>query len=296
MAKILAVGIATLDIINVVDTYPAENSEVRALSQQKVRGGNATNSLVVLSQLGHQCHWAGISINESDSVVIEQELKRYAISTSACRVLDHGKMPTSYITLNKQTGSRSIVHYRDCPEYSFEDFRKINPSDYVWIHFEGRNIDQTRLMLNYLAEHFPQIPRSLEVEKPRPDIESLFDSANLLLFSKDYAQNHGFDDAQSFLTAMSPQIPVAASCTWGEQGAWLISNKTSLLHHQAPPHKAIVDTLAAGDTFNAAMIHSLLAQDSYDQALKFATTLASHKCQQQGLHDLLTHFDPPIQL
>jgi ketohexokinase len=49
------VGIATLDIINVVDTYPAENSEVRALSQQKVRGGNATNSLVVLSQLGYQC-------------------------------------------------------------------------------------------------------------------------------------------------------------------------------------------------------------------------------------------------
>ena len=45
MAKILAVGIATLDIINLVDSYPSEDTEVRALSQRKLRGGQRNQYL-----------------------------------------------------------------------------------------------------------------------------------------------------------------------------------------------------------------------------------------------------------
>ena len=51
MSKILGVGIATLDIINRVEHYPGADDEVRALSQVQVRGGNVTNTLVVLAQM-----------------------------------------------------------------------------------------------------------------------------------------------------------------------------------------------------------------------------------------------------
>ena len=68
MARILGVGIATLDIINTVDGYPAEDSEVRAIHQRICRGGNATNTLVVLSQLGHRCAWAGVLADEPDGL------------------------------------------------------------------------------------------------------------------------------------------------------------------------------------------------------------------------------------
>lgn len=37
--RILAVGIATLYIINTVDGYPAEDQEVRASAQRVARGG-----------------------------------------------------------------------------------------------------------------------------------------------------------------------------------------------------------------------------------------------------------------
>ncbi|VAX01070.1 hypothetical protein MNBD_GAMMA19-1040, partial [hydrothermal vent metagenome] len=55
MARVLVVGIATLDIINTVDDYPEEDTEVRASTQVMRRGGNACNTAVVLQQLGHQC-------------------------------------------------------------------------------------------------------------------------------------------------------------------------------------------------------------------------------------------------
>ena len=106
MANILAVGIATLDIINTVETYPHEDSEVRVLTQRKTRGGNATNSLVVLSQLGHHCHWAGVLINEPDAQVVENDLSQYSITSHHCIRLDNGKIPTSYITLSQHTASQ----------------------------------------------------------------------------------------------------------------------------------------------------------------------------------------------
>ena len=59
MPSILCVGIATLDIINQVERYPAEDSEVRALAQQQRVGGNAANTAMVLAQLGDAVTWVG---------------------------------------------------------------------------------------------------------------------------------------------------------------------------------------------------------------------------------------------
>ena len=87
MATLLAIGIATLDIINTVDSYPEEDSELRALSQSQARGGNATNTLTVLSQLGHQCHWGGVLIDEADSQFILDDLALSNINISKKKLL-----------------------------------------------------------------------------------------------------------------------------------------------------------------------------------------------------------------
>ncbi len=289
MAKILAVGIATLDIINTVDSYPSEDTEVRALCQRQVRGGNATNTLVVLSQLGHQCHWAGVLIDEPDSAIIQQELTQFNIDSSACRIITDGKMPTSYISVSQETGSRSIVHYRDCPEFSFADFEKIDLTQFDWIHFEGRNIEQTALMLQYINKHHRSIPCSLEVEKPRAGIETLFSLPSILMFSQDYAVAHHHKTAQELLSSLAKEI--VASCTWGKQGAWAINKKQHLFHSKTYDPDNVVDTLGAGDTFNAAFIDGLLNKLELSQALIQACELAGRKCGQQGLMNLVSKIE-----
>jgi ketohexokinase len=285
MAKILAVGIATLDIINTVETYPSENTEVRARSQRKTRGGNATNTLVVLSQLGHQCHWAGVLIDEPDCVIIKQELLDFKIDSSACHTMTSGKMPTSYISISQKTGSRSIVHYRDCPEFSFTDFEKIDLTQFDWIHFEGRNVEQTKLMLQYLNKYHPSTPCSLEIEKPRADIETLFLLPSILMFSQDYAIAHHHETAEELLNSLPKGI--VASCTWGKQGAWAINKKQHLFHSKTYDPPNVVDTLGAGDTFNAAFIDGRLHKSELSQALTKACELAGRKCGQQGLTNLV---------
>ncbi|XP_023255189.1 ketohexokinase-like isoform X2 [Seriola lalandi dorsalis] len=57
--KTLCVGLVCLDIINVVDKYPEEDTDSRCLSQRWQRGGNASNSCTVLSLLGAPCAFMG---------------------------------------------------------------------------------------------------------------------------------------------------------------------------------------------------------------------------------------------
>jgi len=286
MAKILGIGIATVDVINLLDGYPEEDSEVRAFAQTIERGGNVTNTLVVLSQLGNQCHWAGVMAEDPASQVIRGDLDRYRVDYSCCPRVTGGKTPTSYIALNRETGSRTIIHYRDLPEYGFNDFKGLDLTPYQWLHFEGRAVAEMAKMLAHAHRRVPQVPRSLEIEKPRPGIEQLFDASELLLFSRVYAQSQGAESAVAFLQQRAQRYPgIELVCSWGDQGAWCIDGMGELHHHPASKVQ-VMDSIGAGDTFNAGYIDQRCRGVPPQQALAFACRLAGRKCAQQGFAGL----------
>jgi ketohexokinase len=287
MARILGVGIATLDVVNVVDGYPREDDEVRAVSREIRRGGNATNTLVVLSQLGHRCAWAGTLAGDDGARHVREDLAGYGIDISTSRLVDDGATPTSYIVVNDRTGSRTIVHYRDLPEYGFEDFERIDLQAFDWLHFEGRNVDDTRLMLAHAHAQAPSIPRSVEIEKPRPGIEALFNDSDVLLFSRVFARATGHDDPRRFLEDMRGRTsaPILV-CTWGDGGAYGIDAEGHPCHSPAFPPPRLVDTIGAGDTFNAGVIDALLRGETPAGALTAACRLAGRKCGQEGFAGL----------
>lgn len=290
MARILCIGIATLDIINSVDDYPAEDAEVRARSQRICRGGNAANSAVVLAQLGHHCSWAGVLNADADGDLIRADLHQYKIDTHHSTRHSGARTPTSYITHNRRNGSRTIVHYRDLPEYSLDSFSHIDLSDYDWLHFEGRHCQETMRMLRLARQRQPQLPVSIEIEKNRPNIETLFELADLLLFSHSFALQQGYQDGNAFLLAMCKQAPQSdLVCTWGDKGAWALDKDNSKIQaHYSPafPPPQLIDTLAAGDTFNAAIIDARCHGLPWTDALTAACQLAGRKCGLEGLNIL----------
>lgn len=288
MARILGVGNVTLDIVNVIDNYPHEDQEVRALSQHLNRGGNTGNTLTVLSQLGHDCAWAGTLAEERDAELIRADLQEHHIDLSAVHTVKHGKVPTSYISLSRLSGSRTIVHYRDLPEYQASDFARIDLSLFDWLHLEGRNIDQIKLMLRHARKEQPNLICSLEVEKARDGIEQLFPLVDMLMFSKDYVLRKGWHEPGSFLQALHQQaLQAGATCTWGDKGAYALSRNGEILHEPAFKPKMVVDTLGAGDVFNAGLIDQLVRGHPLDMALIEASRLAGRKCGVYGLKNLV---------
>lgn len=135
---------------------------------------------------------------------------------------------------------------------------------------------------------------SLEIEKDRPGLEALMPLADLLLISRAYAEARGHRNAPHLLSAMGARLPgVAMTCTWGAAGAWARDAQGGL-HHvpgQAPPQ--VVDSVGAGDVFNAGMIHALLAGRDLATALTAATRLAGQKVGVAGLQGLADPLSPP---
>ncbi len=287
MAKLLGIGNATLDIIHLVDSYPQENDEMRARERYVRRGGNTANTLVVLSQLGIACSWAGMLVDNEDGTLIRDDLLAHGIDTGLCHYAGHGSVPVSTILINTRSGSRTIIHHRDLAEYSARYFESIDLESFDWLHFEGRNVAATRLMLERVRRLRPQVPVSLEIEKPRDGIDSLFAWADVLLFSRGYAEALGYRDPLSLLYAMQPRCPQAVMfCSWGDAGAAALDRQGKASRHEAIIPDKVVDTLGAGDTFNAGIISASLEQLDATASLARACQLAGKKCGQSGFDNL----------
>ncbi len=288
MARILGIGVATLDIINEVAAYPVEDTESRALAQRHARGGNAANTLTVLSALGHHCKFGGVLAGDPAAAWVRADLEARGIDCSACPVESAGVTPTSCVLLNIRSGSRTIVHHRRLREFGFDDFEPLVQPSIEWIHFEGRNPSELRRMLELcetrgLGEH-----TSLEVEKPRAGIEQLFAGPRCLFFSRVYASARGFEDPLVFLRHVHPVAPRARLvCAWGAAGAYALDPDGGECHCPAFPPPVVRDTLGAGDTFVAGVIDALIADADLRAAVEAGSRLAGRKCGQPGFDGLV---------
>lgn len=284
MLRILLTGVTTLDIINTVDEYPTEDSEVRASQQTRRMGGNACNSAQVMQQLGHHSSLLCTFADDTAADFIQAELRAQQIDISYCPTQASSATPTSYITLSRATGSRSIVHYRRLDELDAQQFAQLPLASYHWCHFEARNCVQLLEMLQLCK--VASRPISLELEKPRDALEPLLPLADVLLISRPFAESMGFSTAEQCLQHFSQRYPDAIiSCSWGDQGAWLY-DRQQIIHQPAVPVEQVIDSLGAGDTFNAGLISQLAQNISPAKALAFACALAANKCTQTGFSHL----------
>ncbi|XP_067890147.1 ketohexokinase isoform X1 [Heterodontus francisci] len=333
--QILCVGLVCLDIINVVEKFPIEDTDTRCLSQRWQRGGNASNSCTVLSLLGAPCGFMGSLAPGRVSDFIYDDLRRYGIDVTNVIVHAESSFPASIVISNINSGLRTILHTNsfitddfqsrgvyisnvvwqrvgitpcaccivnlsngsrtvilsdmNLPDVTSEDFRIIDLSLYKWIHWEGRNASEQVAMIQQVEQYNATVPAeqrittSVEIEKTREELYQLFGHGDVVFVSKDVARHFGFNSAAEAVKGLYSRVKPGAYliCAWAEKGADAMG-PDGVFHSNAFPPEKLVDTLGAGDTFNAAVLFALSNGKSIQESLTFGCQIAGRKCGIQG--------------
>ncbi|MEJ2611054.1 MAG: PfkB family carbohydrate kinase [Candidatus Thiodiazotropha sp.] len=200
------------------------------------------------------------------------------------QVCQGGVTPTSYIISSQATGSRTIVHYRKLPEYDAGAFSKIDITPFHWLHFEGRNPQATEVMMRRVREIGAKCQVSLELEKPQIGLEKCLAYVDVVMISRAYALCKSCQKATDIFDLIRPLAGSALLyLAWGDEGGWLQTAQGACHFLSAVRPTQVVDTLGAGDVFNAGVIHSLQKGDAPLDALQYAIQIAGEKCARQGI-------------
>uniref|UniRef100_V9KHT7 Ketohexokinase n=1 Tax=Callorhinchus milii TaxID=7868 RepID=V9KHT7_CALMI len=152
-------------------------------------------------------------------------------------------------------------------------------------YLQGRNASEQIGMIQRVVQYNATVPAecritiSVEIEKPRQDLFSLFGHGDVVFVSKDVAGHLGYKSAPEAVKKLYSLVKPGAYliCAWAEKGAdaW---GPNGAVHSDAFPPENLVDTLGAGDTFNAAVLFSLSTGKCIQEALTFGCQIAGKKC------------------
>ncbi|XP_033748278.1 ketohexokinase-like isoform X2 [Pecten maximus] len=293
MKRVLTVGLACLDLVATCETFPKEDTGQIVLDYYWQRGGNASTTSTVLAMLGERSEFMGAMATDVESKFLTENLKSYGVSHDNAMVCGPDiKTPVSMVIINQSNGSRTILHCaKNLPEVSFSHFQTLDLSQYKWIHVEGRPApDAYNQIMCSVVEYndtvVEKITISLELEKPgRPELDSLIQYADVVFISKEKADEERLYSKEDVVRAYIKRCKAGAVviCAWGDQGAAALSSTDGVLCTSPVfPPETLVDTLGAGDTFNAATIFALCQGRSVQEAITLGCKVAGTKCGMKG--------------
>ena len=257
MAKVLSVGIATVDTIVLVERYPAANERVVALQTVRSVGGPATTAAVTMARLGIDVSLSCVVGDDESGRLILETLEREGIDTRNVKVDSEIKTAIGTIVVSKSEQTRAIM----VQPHKVMPPKPANINDYGWIHVDQFGMQTLK---NWGVYRGGNAKLSIDIGYATP----------------------GLNAADYDLYAPSENITTDVSTATQDKNIVVISKGEAGSIYSDGAHSGVipaistevVSTLGAGDVFHGALVAAQVWNKPIGEAVLIANTVAGLSC------------------
>lgn len=280
--KVCVVGSLNVDLVLSVDEFPKKGETIKAKELKTFFGGKGGNQSIAAAKLGLKVSMLGSVGNDSHGDNYIQHLKKHSIDVSLVK-RSQGDTGQAYIEVDK-TGENKIItvggaNYQLSKEWIDANADKILDHDMFLISLEIPR-EVSLYLIKLLSKNHKKI-----ILDPAPF--SNFD--NEMLEFVDYITPN---ETEYELIKDSLDISHKVILKKGKNGSSFLHN--NLIVNEPPHTVESVDSVGAGDTFNAAVCFGVLFNFTIEEILyhsniagALATTKPGAQCGMPTLEELL---------
>jgi sugar/nucleoside kinase (ribokinase family) len=265
------VGLATLDVVQRIDGFPAPNQKVTATDTWLAAGGPATNAAIAFAALGGRAVlWTALGAGAAADVV------RADLDGAGVEVIDAAppgfELAASSVLVDSATGERIVVSgSAHRPDFSAVPTPDLGEAQVLLA--DGHHPPLALAAARAAAAR--GLPIIVDAGSHKPIFGELFPLASDVLCSADYVHPDGVEPAA--LLTFGPQL-VAVSHGAQPLQWWTASAAGEVV----PEPVRALDTLGAGDVLHGAYGYALALGIEREPALRRAVAAATSRVATAG--------------
>ena len=279
---VLGLGVAAVDDLLYVDTYPPPETKTRVRLRLRQCGGLTGTALVAAARLGASCAYAGMLGNDELSEFVKKVFAREKID---CRqIVFHAEAVPAHSTIivDEQNHTRTVfasLNGLAGPAETLPREEIIAGSRVLLIDHHG--IPGTRRAVEIARRN--SIPVVADFERhPGEGFDALVAEVDHLVLSGRFARSlTGQSDPAASIHSLWNDRRRAVAVTCGKEGCYYTTDGKKI-EHQSAFDVATVDTTGCGDVFHGAYAAALARRMPVKKIIAFASATAALKAMQRG--------------
>jgi len=279
---IIGLGCVAVDDLIYIPVFPAADTKIRVVRQERQYGGLTGTALVTASRLGARCAFAGLLGVDDLSRMIEENFRSENVDVSFAPRESDACVPHSTIIVATETGTRNIfcrIDGRLGAHHTLPDEAVLRSARVLFIDQFGTpgNVRAARIA----RAAGMAIVADFEDESD-PQFGELLALVDHVVLPEEFAQKiTGATSARSAVERLWCQGRQAVVVTCGVEGAWF-AGLDAVVRYQPAFRVAVVDTTGCGDVFHGAYAAAQVRGAQVADCVRFASAAAALKATQPG--------------
>lgn len=267
--KILCIGNSAYDITFLLPSYPKENYKYKTNEVIKCGGGTCSNSAYLLSKWGLDVYFASVVGNDHYGKLIFNELKSVGVKTNYFELRDNFDTNVSYIVVNKENGSRTIISSNSVNNMINNDINIDIVPDILLI--DGREYELSKNIIKRYQNMISVIDASNNTEQ----VKELCKLCDYVVCSKNFMSEvsnidiSNLDNLKEAFNILEEMFDSNIIVTLEEKGS-AYGNIDGEIEVVPSISVKVFDTTGAGDIFHGAFVYGLANNWNMNKILKFS--------------------------